>query len=137
MGQLFFPVFAGLCFGAWPLIMKQSGLHPIMAAFILCVSTLATIVPLMHTSAVWQGVARSAALIAVAAGLLNGFGTIAMQRMLADKTTAVSVGVFVIIIAQMVSTAIGGRVFYSDPLTLKRAAGVCLAVAAVYLLNGK
>ena len=133
---LWFAVFAGLCFGGWPLIMKLSGLNPIVAATVLAVASLAVFLPFLKGNVNIAELTATGVVIALIAGVINGLGSIAIQRVLASPVE-VTTGILVIIITQVVVTAIGGRLFYHETFTVNKAVGLLAAVAAIKLLTGK
>lgn len=133
-----FSVLAGLCFGIWPLIMKRSGLNPQLAAVMLALLTLLTCLPfLSRANASPSEFWKLGAIFAVAAGLINGVGQIFLQRLIgAAERADVSQALIIVVLAQIATTAIGGRLFYGDPFTLKKGAGIILALIAAKLLTG-
>ncbi len=135
--KLMWPVMAGLCFGIWPLIMKSSGLNAIMAAFVLTTVSLLVYLPFLKGSFDQAALFRTGVILAVVAGLLNGIGTIAFQRMIGAKDLEISQVVLMVIIIQIVITAAGGRLFYHELFTIKKAFGVVAAGCAAYLLTSK
>lgn len=133
-----FSILAGLLFGAWPLIMKKSDLTPMAAAFTLTVMSLAVYLPFLSRQDYPKtGVLTIGFGLAVIAGLMNGFGTIAFQKMLADKNIEITVGILLVILTQVVVTAVGGSLFYSEPFTTKKVVGLFTAALAAYLLTSK
>lgn len=133
-----FSILAGLMFGLWPLIMKKSGLTPMANAFTLTIVSLAVYLPFIRpmdyqtTRFLTVGFG-----LAVVAGILNGLGTIAFQKMVTNKEVAIATGVMLVILTQVVVTAVGGRLFYADLFTGKKVGGVAAAAVAVYLLTSK
>lgn len=133
-----YAVFAGLCFGAWPLIMKASKIKPpIVAATVLVATSLAVFVPFLAGNQVPIQVTLVGLLIGIAAGVLNGLGSIALQRILVSKAIEVTTAIFIIVVTQVVVTAIGGWLFYNEPFTVKKIMVVAAAGVAVYCLTGK
>ena len=135
--KLMWPVIAGLCFGIWPLIMKSSGLNAIMAAFVLTAVSLLVYLPFLKGSFDQTTFFKTGIILAVVSGLLNGIGTIAFQKMVGAKDMDITQVVLMVIIIQIVITAIGGRLFYEDLFTIKKAIGIPVAGLAAYLLVSK
>ena len=135
---LVFALLSGLLFGTWPLVMKKAGLTPMAAATTLTVMTLAVCAPFLNradyrtTSVFTLGFG-----LAVVAGLMNGAGTIAFQKVIVAKNLEITTGILIVILTQVAITAVGGRVVYGDPLTIKKAFGLVAAVVATYLLTAK
>lgn len=135
--KLLWPVIAGLCFGTWPLIMKSSGLNAIMASFVLTVVSLLVYLPFLKSGFDQASLLKVGVILAVVAGLLNGIGTIAFQKMIGGKEMDISQVVLMVIIIQIVITAAGGRLFYGDIFTVKKVFGIVAAGFAAYLLTSK
>jgi len=126
-------IFSGIMFGAWPLVMKKSGLSPIVSAFTLSVVSAIVIAPFLRGNPLVAGAGVGLA-IAVVAGIMNGLGTIAFMRLIGSPTIAISVGIFTVILVQTMITAAGGAIFFGDTFTGKRVAGMVLAICSLYLL---
>ncbi len=137
LSKLLWPVIAGLCFGTWPLIMKSSGLSAIMAAFVLTVVSLLVYLPFLKGEFDQVALLKTGIILAVVSGLLNGIGTIAFQKMIGGKDFDITQVVLMVIIIQIVITAVGGRLFYDDLFTVKKAIGIPVAGLAAYLLVSK
>ena len=137
ISKLVWPVIAGLCFGTWPLIMKSSGLNAIMASFVLTVVSLMVYLPFLKGGFDQAALLKTGVILAVVAGLLNGIGTIAFQRMVGAKDLEISQVVLMVVIIQIVITAAGGSLFYHELFTIKKAFGVVAAGLAAYLLTSK
>ncbi len=131
-------ILAGFLFGLWPLVMKKSGLTPMAAAFTLTAVSLVVCLPFLgRVDYQTTGFLTIGFGLAMVAGVMNGFGTIAFQKMLADKNVEIAVGILLVILTQVVVTAIGGRLFYGELFTTKKVAGLVTSVVAVYLLTSK
>lgn len=137
ISKLIWPVTAGLCFGIWPLIMKSSGLNAIMAAFVLTAVSLLVYIPFLKGSFDQAALLKTGIILAIVSGLLNGIGTIAFQKMVGAKDMDITQVVLMVIIIQVVITAVGGRLFYGDLFTVKKAGGIFAAGLAAYLLTSK
>jgi len=137
ISKLIWPVIAGLCFGTWPLIMKSSGLNAIMASFVLTVVSLLVYLPFLKSGFDQATLLKAGVILAVVAGLLNGIGTIAFQKMVGSKEVDITQVVLMVIIIQIVITAAGGRLFYHEIFTVKKVLGVVAAGLAAYLLTSK
>lgn len=112
---------AALFWGMWPLIMKQSMLHPVLKNLIFAGVTLGIVaVPVMWTSRAelagnfsWLFLG-----IAILAGVSNGIGTANYQWLLAEvpkqMTSVFAVATLVMIVAV---TAIAGVVVNGEKIT--------------------
>jgi len=133
-----FSIWAGVLFGAWPLVMKKSGLTPMASAFVLTFMSLIVYLPFLRRSDYQATSFLTVGLgLAAVAGIMNGIGTIAFQKMIADKSTAITTGILLVILTQMVVNAVGGWLFHGDVFTVKKVAGLFTAAAAAYLLTSK
>ena len=126
ISKLMWPVIAGLCFGTWPLIMRSSGLNAIMASFVLTVVSLLVYLPFLKGGLDQAALLKMGIILAIVAGLLNG-----------DKELDITQVVLMVIMIQIVITAVGGRLFYSDLFTAKKFLGILAAGFAAYLLTSK
>lgn len=142
-------LFAGVCFGSWPLLMKKSeigsvDLRPALNAFILCVAT--TIIVggqlfLMRSrySIPWLSLLMMflapLALFAVGAGFINGLGSLnALKWLSSVSSTEVAKMTFVMVITQVSTTAIGSAIFLHEPFPLRKLAALFLGATSVALL---
>ncbi len=131
-------VLAGMLFAIWPFVMKATGLPPIVAAVFLTASSLLVYPPFLKGSMDIRALTILMVALAIVAGLINGVGTIALQKVIASKEIDVATGIFVIIMTQIVVTTIGGFFFaQGDLFTTKKLAGLWSASLAVYLLTSK
>ena len=137
ISKLMWPVTAGICFGTWPLIMKSSGLNAIMASFVLTVVSLLVYLPFLKGGFDQAALLKAGVILAVVAGLLNGIGTIAFQKMIGGKEMDITQVVLLVIMIQIVITVAGGRLFYGDVFTVKKVVGIPTALIAAYLLTSK
>ena len=133
-----FSIWAGVIFGAWPLIMKKSGLTPMAAAFVLTLMSFVAYVPFLSRADYrTTGVLTVGFGLAALAGVMNGMGTIFFQKMVADKSIDITVGYLLVILTQIVVVSVGAWLFYGDVFTWKKVAGLFTAALAAYLLTSK
>lgn len=135
-----FSILAGLAFGIWPFFMKKSGLTPMANAVVLTVVSLMVYLPFVILNPADLQAVNVLTVgfgLAVVAGAMNGLGTIAFQKMVTNKEVAIATGVMLVILTQVVVTAVGERVLYGDLFTTKKVFGIAAAGAAVYLLTSK
>lgn len=129
-----FAVFAGVCCGLWPL-MIGSGRNPIMTGIMVIIVSLAVFLPFLPANFKPAELTAQAVVIILAAGVINGFGSIAIQHVAVSKEKVT--GILVLIITQVVVTAVGGLIFYAERFTFEKFVGLIAAVAAIKLLTGK
>jgi hypothetical protein len=132
---MYLPILAGLCFGLWPLLMRLTGLTGMQGGFLVSLMTLLLFIPLFGgdtTGFTWKTVG-----LALAAGVINWLGSVCLQKGLAGKQLEVSVIILVIIMTQVVVTAVGTRLIYGELWDLRKLAGMIFAALAVWLLTSK
>lgn len=132
---MYLPLFAGLCFGFWPLLMRQTGLTGMQAGFMVSSVTLLVFIPLFGGDT--QGFTWKTVCLALVAGLINGLGSVCLQKGLANKELEVSTMIMVIIMTQLVITAVGSRLILGELWDLRKLAGMSCAALTVWLLSGK
>lgn len=139
MDKMFvWPILAGFLFSTWPFVMRATGLPPVLAAVFLTTASLFVYPFFLRGDMNLKALTLFVVILAVVAGLMNGFGTIAFQKMIANKEMNLAIGIFVLIMTQIVVTTIGGLILDSeDILTTKKLLGIGAAACAVYLLTGK
>ncbi len=132
---LFSCVLAGLCFGGWQLVMRASGLKdPMLAAFLLNIATVITFIPFMRGRIDVTTLFSYGVVLALIAGLINGFGHVVFQRLvLAREEELVRFGAVVPAIVVLVSVA-GAVAFYGEILSGKKIFGVVLVLAGIKFL---
>lgn len=131
-------VIAGACFGAWPLVMKKSDLGYMMNASILSLITLlivATQLLTQNKGQISHNFLPIFILFAVIAGILNGYGTGKFINLIASiPKKDIAKAIFTMVIAQLSVTVIGSMIFYHEPFTIKRIAGLITGAITVVLL---
>lgn len=135
---------AGTAFGAWPLITRGSKLHFLPAGLGLQLGTVLMFGLFMVTmrgqldlgAAFNFGNGGKLALLALLAGLVNGAGQLAMQKLVASPTASISVFAPATLTVMAVVYAIGGWLAYNEPMTLKKVAGLITAIVTLWLLKG-
>lgn len=135
---------AGTAFGAWPLITRGSKIHFLPAGFGLQLGTVIMFGLFMVTmrdqldlgAAFRFGNGGKLALLALMAGLVNGVGQLAMQRLIASPNAQVSVfGPATLTIMALVY-GVGGWLAYHEPMTLRKVVGIVTAGLTLWLLKG-
>lgn len=130
------PFLAGLCFGFWPLLMRLTGLSAVQGGFLVSTVTFLLFIPLFWGDGA-AGFTWKTVSIALAAGVINWLGSVCLQKGLAGKDLQVSVVILVIIMTQIVVTALGTRLIYGELWDWRKLVGMATAALAVWLLTGK
>lgn len=136
-------VVAGTSFGAWPLITRSSKLHFLLAGFGLQLGTVIAFgifIILRRDQLDWVEILNlengwRLAILALVAGLVNGAGQLAMQKLV---SSGVDVSVFApatLVIMAMVYV-IGGWFVYHEPMTVRKVVGLATGTLSLWLLRG-
>lgn len=132
---MYLPLLAGLCFGFWPILMRLTGLTGMQAGFMVSSVTLLVFIPLFVGDT--QGFTWKTFGMALAAGLINGLGSVCLQKSLANKQLEVGTTIMIIVMTQLVVTAISSRLILGELWDLRKLAGMGSAAFTVWLLTGK
>lgn len=131
-GVFWLTFLSGLFFGAWPLVMRASGLATAWVVMILALGT-----GLVGIS-VFKGTASpslNGLLIGLAAGLLNGMGSLAYGKLLGMPEAEMSKIVPLLVVLIGAVGVFGGYFFYGEPFTLRKIIGIITVIIAALLLT--
>jgi len=133
-------IFAGVCFGIWPQIIRKSDLDPSSKALAVAITT--TLV--VGSVFVKRGAAANYVLglplflaigIAVLAGSLNGMGTVKLLDGVSNiPQELVAKAAFTIILAQVISNEVVGAILNGAPFTIRKALGLVSAIITFKLM---
>ena len=131
--QLLWAIFAGLCFGVWPAIIRPTNLPGYWVPVLIGIGTslggfVGWRAPV--STPVWSAIA-----ICISAGVVNGVGQIVYGRMICSPNIDLSITVPVIGIVMVASATIVSIIFFREAITISKAAGILLVCVAIYLLN--
>lgn len=127
--------FAALFFASYQLVLRASGLPPMVAGFVMHLVGTVVFLPLFlrenlaKISFISLGIG-----LAVVAGVLQALGHVPWQKLIADRQIPMATSVVVMIVINIVITAIGGAVFFKEGLTASKVAGMVLASASIWLM---
>lgn len=128
-------VIVSLAWGGYPLIARSTGVGTPIGALILTLSALAPI----SIATLWHGVAAKPASneIAklVAAGIAMGIGTTAFNYVVNSRRLEASISIPIVDTTMLLVSVIAAVIFFSEPLTIKKAVGVALLVAGIVVLK--
>jgi len=116
--------------------MKASELTPPMRAFLLSITTagVAFVTMIPETTHHTTGIRWQLLLIPLAAGLVNGFGTLAFTKIISEKTDLGRL-VFLVLSVQLLSTAVGSAWLFGEPFPQKKIIGaIIVAIGLKFLL---
>jgi drug/metabolite transporter (DMT)-like permease len=123
-----------ITWGGYPLVTRASGHDGPLSPLLLALTSLVPIAAAVF----WQGAAvrpqGSAILLLCIAGLLQGIGLAAFLRV-ANGPMDASVSIPISDGAMLLVTAIGAVLFFGEPLTARKLAGLALLVLGIALLR--
>lgn len=127
---------AGVLFTAWPFVMRASGLPPLIAAFVLHVSSLFVFIPgMLRAGADLRTLLTVGVLLGVLAGVMNGLGHLAFQQMIALKSVELSRMTLVLVAIQIIVGIVGGKFAYGEALTAEKIIGAILILGGIALVT--
>ena len=129
---------AGVCFAGWQLVMRKSGIKdPFLGAFLLNLATVAVLLPVAGGSFSPKTLLTWGVVIALVAGAINGAGHVFNQNLVLSNSEEFSrFGVLVPAVV-ILTTVIGGVVFFHESLTLLKTIGMILVIAGMVLITPK
>lgn len=132
---LFLAFLSGLCFAAWPVVMRATNLDSVWVAILISfgASVFAIGVLLFRGEVVvplWKKLS-----IGLIAGVINGIGFILYSKLIATKSVQLSIALPLVAVTLVIFTAAAGFIIYKEPMTLKKAIGLIGAITAVALLR--
>jgi drug/metabolite transporter (DMT)-like permease len=133
---------AGCFFGSRQLVMKGAAPHPLIAAVLLHIGSLATFavailfVPTyrdaLHTApSFWSKVM----LFALTAGALNGLGHLNYAKVMVSQVINNADATVIMFAALLTITTIGGKLFFGEAFTLNRLLGFISAGVTIWFLT--
>lgn len=134
--QLVKAVIAGLCFGAWPLLMNRSGLSGTLGAGFIAGFTILFISPLVLRS-VFGGdhMANANWWFAIGASIASAVGMVVFNSMLSKASTTNVSMLFTVVIVLQTVTAAAYQAVVSGSLAPMKAGGFILALLGAVLLT--
>lgn len=127
-------IVTALGFGSWTLIARASGATGgWIIAVVMSMSALTS--TLFQRPTLGTFPTGTALLTLLAAGLANGIGAVAFSRLITAPGTAMSSLPSAALTAMICVTAIGGFLFFKEPVTGSRLLGLAFAAAGCWLLT--
>ncbi|MBI2633382.1 MAG: EamA family transporter [Parcubacteria group bacterium] len=129
-------VITAACFGLWPLVMKYASVSPAWSAvYISCVTFVMSLTVLISTSSEKTIFSLKIILIGLAAGALNGIGTLLYTRLIASPSTDISKIAPLIVALMPLFTIVGALILFGEPITLKKGCALVLIAVVAWLLK--
>ncbi len=127
--------FAGVLFGIWPLVMRESGLGGMASTAVFIAMSAAVIMPAaLFTGVTLQGVMSAKWHYALVAAVLASVGLVLMNHSLANAEPQRFATLFVIMIMMQLVVPSLYQAYVAGVVTVKMAAGVAAAALAIFLL---
>ena len=128
-------VIASLAWGGYPLIARSTGLGTPIGALILTVSALLPI----SIATIWHGVATRPTASEIGkllvAGIVMGIGTTAFNYLVNSRQVEASISIPIVDVAMLIVSVVAAVVFFSEPLTARKAIGFALLIAGIIVLR--
>ncbi len=131
---LFYCIATALCFGSWPLITRAAGDTSSWAMPIVLIACMLTSF-LARIGAKDAFPTKTAVLILVTAGVVNGLGALAYGRLITSTSQSMSALPSAALTAMIVFMAFGGFVFFKEAVTPTKLVGLAFASVGCWLLT--
>ncbi len=123
-----------LCWGGYPLVARAAGYGGARGTLILMLTGLVPIVLAAAFLDPSPPPGRSALGLLTVAGLMMGAGLLAFYA-LANSPMDASVSIPIVDVAMLIVSALGAILFFSEPATMRKVAGIALMLAGIALLR--
>ena len=124
-----------LFWGGYPLIARGVGIGGPLGALMLSVVSLSTIA----AATLWTGVAAwpstGDVLRLAIAGLMMGIGLLAFNAVAASRNVEASVSIPIMDTAMLIVSVVAAVLFFAEPITVRKAAGLALLIAGIVVLR--
>lgn len=118
---------------SWPLIARLSNISPIMTSLTLLGGTILTVLislPFFKTG----NITTQPILWCIVAGVVNGIGFIA-YAVIISKPQWAPVYIPISLVIMVIIITLGGVIFFKDPISLQKGAGIILGAFSIWLLT--
>jgi len=133
MESLIKMIFAGVMFGAWPLLMNRSGLSGNLSSFVMTLTVVVMTTPFV----LYQGLPNTGVMwgMAITASLVAGFGILALNDVL-SKVAPHEIGALLVVMTLLqAATPAIYAVYMNGRVDSIKAIGLAMAVVAAVLLS--
>jgi drug/metabolite transporter (DMT)-like permease len=124
-----------LFWGGYPLVARGANLGGPLGALILSAVSLSTIA----AATAWTGAlawpAPAAAVRLVIAGAMMGVGLLAFNAAAVSRQIEASVSIPIMDTGMLIVSVLAATLFFAEPITLKKCAGLALLVAGIVVLR--
>lgn len=131
--KIFLTLGSAMLFGLWPIVMRLSGLNKNWASMFIGFGVLsATIVSFLFSPSNNITYFTNALGLGLIAGLMNGIGMLAFNQLLSSSEIFQYITMNYALLPAV--SFLGGIIFLSEPLTIKKIFGLLAAILAAVLL---
>lgn len=130
--EIYLVIISSLLCGTWPLVTKLSGLEKGWATIFLSAGMLISAIVITACGSTNNTISQKALMLGLAAGLMNGIGLAAFNKLLTMSDVSRSATAMYALLPAVI--VVSGIMFLSEPITFRKAAGLGAAVVAAILL---
>jgi drug/metabolite transporter (DMT)-like permease len=128
-------VLVAILWGSYPLLTRSAGGNAQLGTLVLSLSSLIPILAMV----LWQGAGPRLAQIDVIkmaiAGVMMGVGLMAFIMVANSKQLDASVSIPIMDTGMLVVTVVGAVLFFGEPITVRKLAGIALLIAGILTLR--
>lgn len=133
IGLVISAVVAGLCFGAWPLMMNKGGLSGNLGSFVF--AAIAAICTLPFAISSFSGLAQAKWPLVISAAVIGAVGLLSFVGMLTKATPASVSSLFVVMTVVQISCPVIYQLITTGGMTITKGFGFASAILAGVLLS--
>ena len=126
---------AGSFFSSYPFLIRMSGLNYVAAAIALQIGTMIVFAPLSPWYIDLRAIIVFSTLLALVAGVMNGFWHMAFQRLLATPDVEISRLTVVMVAVQIVVAMAIGNIFNGERITPIKCLGALFVGLGIWLVK--
>ena len=124
-----------LFWGGYPLIARGANLPGPLGALILSSVSLTTIAAATWWTGGFAWPAPAAGIRLVVAGAMMGIGLLAFNALAVSREIEASVSIPIVDTAMLVVSVVAAVLFFAEPFTLRKCAGLALLIAGIAVLR--
>jgi drug/metabolite transporter (DMT)-like permease len=134
--QLVWIATVALCWGAYPLVMRDAKVSAGLGSVAL---VLIGLIPVAVAARIqgggWPRLVGGDVVRLIAAGLMFGIGVVAFNSIATSRRLDASVAIPISDTAMMMVTVVGAIAFFGEPITTRKVIGIALLVAGILTLR--
>lgn len=126
----------GICYGAWPLIMRVCQFGPAMSLLVLnTTGWICGFILYYKNPPLDSEMEIKKIVIGLVAGSLNAIGTVFYTKLIGMNNAEFSKFIPISFVLSLTVAVIGGWMIYSELMTFKKALGLIAAIITIFLLK--